>query len=920
MAANTARVVLVDGSGFIFRAFHALPPMTSKDGTPVNAVYGFCNMLMKLREDMAGDELAVIFDTSSVTFRNDIYDRYKAHRPDPPEELIPQFALIRDAVRAFNLPCQEMQGFEADDLIATYARQAESQGREVIIVSSDKDLMQLVSDKISLFDAMKNRRLGQEAVIEKFGVAPDKVIDVQALAGDSVDNVPGVPGIGIKTAAQLIDTYGNLETLLDRAGEIRQPKRRENLIENKDLALISKKLVTLRTDVPVTLDDLAHIEPDAETLLAFFETHGFKSLISKVKTAFCVEGQDVPAVNAVTVAQTRYDLIQEDAALSDWIEAAYRSGTIAVDTETTSLDAHRAELVGVCLATEPGRACYIPVGHVPEAQNTLDLDPDAPRRKTGDTPKQLPKARVLERLKPLLEDPGILKVGQNIKYDSLILARHGIEVGPFDDTMVLSYVLDGSRHGHGLDELAKLHLDHSCIKFSDVAGKGKAQITFDKVALDIALNYAAEDADITLRLHHLLKPRLVHERLTTVYERLDRPLIGVLSKMERLGIKVDSAALKSLSDEFAGRMAVLEETCHALAGDAFNLGSPKQLGTILFDQMGIPGGKKTKTGAWQTSADVLEGLSAQGHELPTKILQWRQLSKLKSTYSDALAGHINPLTGRVHTSFAQTIVNTGRLSSLDPNLQNIPIRTEDGRKIRRAFISEPGHVLISADYSQIELRLLAHVAGLKELARAFHDGADIHAMTAAKVFGVAMAGMDPMVRRKAKAINFGIIYGISAFGLSQQLGIAQSEAKRFIDAYFEAYPGIRAYMDRAKAQAKSSGIVTTLYGRRIHIGSMSDKNPARRGFAERAAINAPIQGGASDIIKRAMIRLPGVLSDAGLSAKMLLQVHDELIFEAPEAEAEASKDLICRVMEDSAALNVPLVVEAGIGTSWAEAH
>ena len=920
MAANTARVVLVDGSGFIFRAFHALPPMTSEDGTPVNAVYGFCNMLMKLREDMAGDELAVIFDTASVTFRNDIYDRYKAHRPDPPEELIPQFALIRDAVRAFNLPCQEMQGFEADDLIATYARQAESQGREVIIVSSDKDLMQLVSDKISLFDAMKNRRLGQEAVIEKFGVTPDKVIDVQALAGDSVDNVPGVPGIGIKTAAQLIDTYGNLETLLDRAGEIRQPKRRENLIENKELALISKKLVTLRTDVPVTLDDLIHIEPDAETLLAFFETHGFKSLISKVKTAFSVEGQDVPAVNAVTVAQTRYDLIQEDAALNDWIEAAYRSGTIAVDTETTSLDAHRAELVGVSLATEPGRACYIPVGHVPEAQNTLDLDPDAPRRGTGDTPKQLPKARVLERLKPLLEDPGILKVGQNIKYDSLILARHGIEVGPFDDTMVLSYVLDGSRHGHGLDELAKLHLDHSCIKFSDVAGKGKAQITFDKVPLDVALNYAAEDADITLRLHHLLKPRLVHERLTTVYEHLDRPLIGVLSKMERLGIKVDSAALKSLSDEFAGRMAVLEETCHALAGDAFNLGSPKQLGTILFDQMGIPGGKKTKTGAWQTAADVLEGLSAQGHELPTKILQWRQLSKLKSTYSDALAGHINPLTGRVHTSFAQTIVNTGRLSSLDPNLQNIPIRTEDGRKIRRAFISEPGHVLISADYSQIELRLLAHVAGLKELARAFHDGADIHAMTAAKVFGVAVAGMDPMVRRKAKAINFGIIYGISAFGLSQQLGIAQSEAKRFIDAYFEAYPGIRAYMDRAKAQAKSSGIVTTLYGRRIHIGSMSDKNPARRGFAERAAINAPIQGGASDIIKRAMIRLPGALSDAGLSAKMLLQVHDELIFEAPEAEAEASKDLICRVMEDSAALNVPLVVEAGIGTSWAEAH
>lgn len=925
------RVVLVDGSGFIFRAFHALPPMTSPDGTPVNAVYGFCTMLMKLREDTKPDHMAVIFDTKGKSFRNDFYPDYKAHRPPPPEELVPQFGLIRDATRAFNLPSIELEGFEADDLIATYARQAEAEGSDVIIVSSDKDLMQLVTDRVQMFDAMKNRTIGAAEVLEKFGVSPDKVIDIQALAGDSVDNVPGVPGIGIKTAAQLIDEYGDLDSLLERAGEIKQPKRREKLIENAELARISRDLVTLKTDVPVVepLGDFELREPDPEVLLSFIASHGFKSLLSKVKSKF---GGDVEfdsptaagvGVNDIKVEKAEYELVQDEDRLKHWISEAEYLGTVAVDTETTSLDAHTAKLVGVSLSTEPGNGCYIPLGHVSgAAQGGFDFgdNPADSPSNSKDAPKQIKLERAIELLKPLLEDPGVLKVGQNLKYDMIVLARHGIKVAPMDDTMVLSYVLDGTSHGHGMDELAELHLDYKPISFKDVCGSGKTQITFDQVPLDKALDYAAEDADITLRLHRLLKPRIAQEHMASVYETLDRPLVPVLAEMEGLGVKVDAEILKNLSEDFAKRMAALEETIHEMAGEPFNLGSPKQLGEILFDKMSLPGGKKTKTGAWQTGADVLEALAAQGHDLPAKLLEWRQLSKLKSTYTDALAHHINPNTGRVHTSYGQTNVNTGRLSSNDPNLQNIPIRSEEGRKIRTAFIAEPGHKLISADYSQIELRLLAHVAEIDALREAFKNGEDIHAATASKVFGVPIEGMDPMVRRKAKAINFGIIYGISAFGLANQLGIAQKEAKEFIEAYFEIYPGIRDYMDEAKEFAKKHGFVRTLFGRHIHINGINDKNGMRRSFGERAAINAPIQGGAADIIKRAMIAVPNALLDAGLKTRMLLQVHDELIFEAPEDEAEKAIKTIREVMENAAHLSVPLIADAGIGDSWADAH
>ncbi|OKH87441.1 DNA polymerase I [Thalassospira sp. TSL5-1] len=931
------RVVLVDGSGFIFRAFHALPPMNSPDGTPVNAVYGFCTMLMKLREDTKPDHMAVIFDTKGKSFRNDFYPDYKAHRPPPPEELVPQFGLIRDAVRAFNLPSIELEGYEADDLIATYARQAAEQGADVIIVSSDKDLMQLVTERVEMFDAMKNRTIRSGEVMEKFGVGPDKVIDVQALAGDPVDNVPGVPGIGVKTAAQLITEYGDLDSLLERAGEIKQPKRREKLIENADMARISRDLVRLKTDVPVThpVDDFDLREPDADVLLSFIATHGFKSLTAKVKAKFggTVDENGVAeagtGVNDVTVTKAEYELVQDEESLKKWIAKADYEGILAVDTETTSLNAHQARLVGISIAVQPGEACYIPLTHgmgdeatePKAAQGGFDFGSDpADDKAKAEIPQQIPLKRAIELLKPLLEDRGVLKIGQNIKYDKIIFARHGIDVAPIDDTMVLSYVLDGTSHGHGMDELADLHLGYKTIKFTDVAGTGKNQLTFDQVPLDKALDYAAEDADITLRLHRLLKPRIAQEHMASVYETLDRPLVPVLAKMEALGVKVDADKLRELSSDFASRMEVLEKTIHEMAGETFNLGSPKQLGEILFERMSLPGGKKTKTGAWQTGADVLEGLAAQGHDLPARILDWRQLSKLKSTYTDALANHINPQTGRVHTSYGQTNVNTGRLSSNDPNLQNIPIRSEEGRKIRTAFIADEGCKLISADYSQIELRLLAHVAEIDALRTAFKNGEDIHASTASKVFGVPIEGMDPMVRRKAKAINFGIIYGISAFGLANQLGIPQKEAKEFINAYFEIYPGIRDYMERAKDFAKTHGMVRTLFGRKIFINGINDKNGMRRSFGERAAINAPIQGGAADIIKRAMIAVPDALLDAGLKTRMLLQVHDELIFEAPEAETEQAVKVIRDVMENAAHLSVPLIADAGIGDSWADAH
>jgi len=923
--------------------------MKRSDGTPTNAVFVFTKMLLKLVEDTDADYIAVVFDTKRQTFRNDIYPDYKANREAPPEELIPQFPLVREATRAFNVACVEMEGYEADDLIATYARQAKERGADVTIVSSDKDLMQLVDDKVSMMDPMKASLIGREGVIEKFGVPPEKVVDVQALAGDSTDNVPGIRGIGIKTAAQLINEYGDLDTLLARAEEIKQPKRRESLIEEADMARLSRELVRLKDDVPVKvpLDSFAVRHPDAEPVFAFLREQEFKSLIPSVASRYGLEippdtaapaapasqaGDEAlpssakaaparPAGNLKTV-EKRYSLVRSLDDLQDWIARAYDAGQITFDTETTSTDSMRAELVGMSLSVTPGEACYIPLAHRKAAsQGTLDFSGESDGAgDAGLLPDQIPLDDAVAALKPMLEDPSILKIGQNVKYDMQVLARYGITVAPVDDTMLLSYVLDGGLHGHGMDALAEEHLEYRPIKFTEVAGTGKSQITFDLVELDAALDYAAEDADITGRLHRVLKPRLVRERVTTVYETLERPLIAVLERMERHGIKVDAKELHELSEDFAKRAAELEAEAHKLAGREFNVGSPKQLGEILFDEMGLQGGKKGKTGAYSTGHDVLESLAAEGHDLPVKVLEYRQLTKLKSTYTDALIAQINPDTGRVHTSYSQSGASTGRLSSSDPNLQNIPIRTEEGRKIRRAFIAEKGCKLLSADYSQIELRLLAHVAEIDALIEAFEAGEDIHAMTASQVFGIPLEGMDPMVRRKAKAINFGIVYGISAFGLARQLSIPQGEAKAYIDAYFEKYPGIQKYMEDTKAFAREHGYVQTLFGRKCHTPDIGSKLPNHRAFAERGAINAPIQGGAADIIKRAMIRLPDALTDAGLKAKMLLQVHDELIFEVPENEIDKTRDIVTKTMESAASLRVPLVADAGIGDTWAEAH
>jgi len=928
--ATPKHVFLIDGSGFIFRAYHALPPMTRADGTPVNAVFGFTKMVMKLIEDTDADHIAVIFDRARKTFRNDIYADYKANRDAPPEDLIPQFALVREATLALNLPAVDMGGFEADDLIATYAKQAVEQGADVTIVSSDKDLMQLVGERVTMYDAMKNREIGPDQVVEKFGVGPEKVIEVQALAGDSSDNVPGVAGIGVKTAALLINEYGDLDTLLERAGEIKQPKRRESLLEQADMARLSRDLVTLRDDVPIDqpLSSFAAKDPDPDTLLAFLKEQTFKSLLSTMENRL---GRTAPEIDepaespkSAESAETasgepQYELVRTADELQAWADEATAAGIVAVDTETTGLDSMRAGLVGVSMCVTPGRACYIPLAHkAPAAQGALDLGDGGDG---GDeAPEQMPLDEALAILKPVLEDPSVLKIGQNIKYDMQILTRYGIDIHPLDDTMLLSYVVDGGLHGHGMDELSREFLGHTPIKFKEVVGTGKSQITFDHVPLEKALDYAAEDADVTLKLHKIFKPRLAAEHMATVYETLERPLVPVLRMMEANGIKADGKKLKALSDDFGIRLADLEAEIHKLAGREFNVGSPKQLGELLFDDMDLPGGKKGKTGAYGTGADVLEKLVDEGHDLPARVLDWRQLAKLKSTYSDALMEQINPDTGRIHTSYGQSGAATGRLSSNDPNLQNIPVRTEEGRKIRQAFVAEKGMTLVSADYSQIELRLLAHVAGIDALNEAFRDGLDIHAMTASQVFGVPVDGMDPMVRRQAKAINFGIIYGISAFGLARQLGIGNSEAAAYIDAYFEKYPGIRDYMERTKEQARKAGYVSTLFGRKCHIRGINEKNPNFRGLAERAAINAPIQGGAADIIKRAMIRLPNALTDAKLSARMLLQVHDELIFEVPNKELDDTKALVAGVMSDAAHLDVPLVVDTGHGANWDEAH
>jgi len=924
--AHPHHLFLIDASGFVFRAFHALPPFTRKDGTPVGAVLGFVNMLMKVMRDVEADAVAVVFDAGRFTFRNDLYKEYKAHRPETPPELVPQFPLVREATRAFGLPAIELEGFEADDVIATYTKLERARGGKVTIVSSDKDLMQLVEDHdVVLYDFFKNREIGSDEVKEKFGVGPERVVDVQALAGDSADNVPGVPGIGVKTAAELINIYGDLDTLLARAGEIKQPKRRESLIGHAEKARLSRELVRLRADAPVpaSIDELARKPFVPETLRAFLEAQEFRSVLTRLgvtnapdtsgPATSTTRSEHRPATKEAAPAKThngpaRYDLVQTLDALKDWIARAHEAGCVTVDTETTSLEPSRADLVGISLALEPGHACYVPVGHV--AGDLLGSGPI----------QQIPLTEALDALKPLLEHEAVLKVGHNIKYDMRVFARYGITLGPVDDSMLISFVLEGGKHGHGMDELSLLHLGHKTISFKEVAGTGKSQVTFDKVPLDKARDYAAEDAEVTLRLHQLLKPRLVPEHLCTMYETIERPLIPVLARMESAGILVDRAALARLSEDFSGRIATLEKEIHKLARRSFNIGSPKQLGDILFEEMGLEGGKKGKTGAYGTDSDVLDGLAAQGHDLPARVLDWRQLSKLKSTYTDALVEYIHPETGRVHTSYSMVGAATGRLASTEPNLQNIPVRTEEGRKIREAFIASKGHVLLSADYSQIELRILAHIAGVDGLKEAFKKGQDIHALTASQVFGVPIEGMDPMVRRSAKAINFGIIYGISPFGLARQIGVEQAAARAYIEAYFKRYPGIRAYMDKAKETARAKGYVTTLFGRRVHLSGINDKNPAMRGFQERAAINAPIQGTAADVIKRAMQRIDPALEKAKLKARMLLQVHDELVFEVPEDEAKETAALVKKVMEGAASLSVPLTVDTGIGNNWASAH
>ena len=920
---------LIDGSAYIFRAYHALPPLTRKsDGLPVGAVAGFCNILFRYLEgNKSGDaptHVAVIFDHSSKTFRNDIYPAYKANRPELPEDLRPQFPLTRDATRAFNIACIETEGFEADDIIATLSCRARNAGGNVTIISSDKDLMQLVGDGVEMFDPMKQKRIGPNEVFEKFGVAPNRVVDVQSLAGDSVDNVPGAPGIGIKTAALLIQEFGDLETLLARAGEIPQPKRREALIDNADLIRISKRLVSLDCEMPIdfTLESLEVTQPDADTLLGFLNLMEFRTLTQRVATSLKVavplkEEPKIVRGNAfgatdIPFDHAAYECISDEAALTRWIATIRERGHIAVDTETTSLDEMRAELVGISLCVEAGRACYIPLGH---KQGGGDLFGS-----TDLSPGQMPLELALTLLKPVLEDAAILKIGQNMKYDAKMFARHGVTVAPIDDTMLMSYAMHAGLHMHGMNALSELYLGHAPISIKTLLGAGKAQVTFDRVPIDLAVKYAAEDADVTLRLWKTFKPQLHVAKVTTVYETLERPLVPVLAAMEMAGIQVDRDTLSRMSNAFAQKMAGLEDEIYTLAGEKFNVGSPKQLGEILFDKMSLPGGEKGKAGAYATGADILEDLATE-HELPGRVLDWRQLAKLKSTYTDALQDHINPDTGRVHTSYSITGAVTGRLASTDPNLQNIPIRSDEGRRIREAFVAPKGRVLVSLDYSQIELRILAHVADIPALKQAFANGLDIHAMTASEMFGVPLDGMDPMVRRQAKAINFGVIYGISGFGLARNLRIPRAEAQGFIDRYFERFPGIKEYMNDTVAFAKENGFVQTLFGRKIHTPEINAKGP-QAGFAKRAAINAPIQGTAADVIRRAMIRMPAAI--AGIDAKMLLQVHDELLFEVADDDAKALIPIARDVMENAAdpavKLSVKLTVEAGTGANWAAAH
>lgn len=921
---------LIDGSAFIFRAYHALPPLTRKsDGLPIGAVSGFCNMLQRYVEGNTGPDapthIAVIFDKGSHTFRNEIFDQYKGNREEMPEDLRPQMPLTREATRAFNIACEEKEGYEADDIIATLAIQAREAGGQVTIISSDKDLMQLVGGGVEMFDAMKNRRIDRDGVFEKFGVFPERVVDVQALAGDSVDNVPGAPGIGVKTAALLINEYGDLESLLARAGEIKQPKRRETLLNFAEQIRVSKRLVELDAKTPLdfTLDDLEVQPPDAEKLLSFLAEMEFRTLTKRISDKLGVEAPVLREVAPAAAGENEspkvpfdpsgYETVTTLSALEAWVSVIREWGYVAVDTETTSLNEMRAELVGISLCVEEGKACYIPLNH--KAGSSDDLF-----QETKLVEGQLGEAEVLLALKPVLEDPAIVKIGQNMKYDAKILARYGVDIAPIDDTMLLSYALHGGLHNHGMDGLSERYLEHTPIPIKPLLGSGKSAITFDRVSIEEATPYAAEDVDVTLRLWKLFKPRLHSARVTRVYESLERPMVHVLADMEKTGIKVDRDTLSRMSNTFAQKMAGLEAEIHQMAGETFNVGSPKQLGEIMFDKLGYEGGKKGKTGAYATGADILEDL-ATVHDLPKRVLDWRQLSKLKSTYTDALQDHINPETGRVHTSYSIAGANTGRLASTDPNLQNIPVRTEDGRRIREAFVAEEGKRLVSLDYSQIELRILAHVAGIDSLKQAFRDGVDIHALTASEMFDVPLEEMTSDIRRQAKAINFGVIYGISGFGLARNLRIPRAEAQGFIDRYFERFPGIREYMDDTIKFAKENSRVETLFGRVIHTPEINAKGPAA-GFAKRAAINAPIQGAAADIIRRAMIRMPEAIKD--LPAKMLLQVHDELLFEVSEEAIDplinAARTVMERAAEPVVKIDVPLVVDAGQGGNWAEAH
>ena len=921
---------LVDGSAFIFRAYHALPPLTRKsDGLPVGAVSGFVNMLWKMIEDNKGPDApthaAVVFDKGSHTFRNDLYDQYKANRDEMPEDLRPQIPLTRDATRAFNLACLEQEGFEADDIIATLACKAREAGGRCTIISSDKDLMQLVGGGVEMYDAMKNTRIDSEGVEAKFGVGPERVVDVQALAGDSVDNVPGAPGIGVKTAALLINEYGDLETLLERAEEIKQPKRRQTLIDNADQIRLSKKLVSLDCDMDLDydIDSLEVKEPVAEDLLGFLTAMEFRTVTKRVAEAL---GAEVPVIPEVEPEQAEadapelpsfddavYEAITDAETLKAWVAKAHARGYVAVDTETTGLNEMTADLVGVCLCVEAGHAGYLPLIHKAASSDDLFGSDDLAEG-------QMNLDEALAILKPMLEDEAVLKIGQNMKYDAKIFARLGIGVAPIDDTMLMSYAMNAGAHNHGMDLLSERYLGHHPIEIKTLLGTGKSQITFDRVPIEDAVKYAAEDADVTLRLWQTFKPDLHRKQVTTVYETLERPLVSVLAEMEMNGIKVDRDVLSRMSNAFAQKMAQLEDEIQELAGEKFNVGSPAQVGEILFEKMGLPGGKKGKTGKYSTGADVLEDLATE-HEMPGRVLDWRQLSKLKSTYTDALQEHINAETGRVHTSYSIAGANTGRLASTDPNLQNIPVRTEEGRRIREAFVATEGHKLVSLDYSQIELRILAHIADIEALKSAFHEGQDIHAATASEMFNVPLDEMTPEVRRQAKAINFGVIYGISGFGLARNLRIPRDEAQGFIDRYFERFPGIRTYMDDTVSFAKEHGFVQTLFGRKINTPEINNKGP-HAGFAKRAAINAPIQGTAADVIRRAMVRMPDAI--AKLPAKMLLQVHDELLFEVEDSAVDdliaAAKDVMEGASMPAVKLSVPLIVDAGQGANWAEAH